>query len=70
MDKNIITIPMEEYKELLIINGRYRELKERHSSGITIEQMIESDREIKILPCKTNERDGIDDIIEKSMLRT
>lgn len=29
MEENKITINMEEYKELLIIKGRYEELKER-----------------------------------------
>lgn len=28
--ENTITISMEEYKELLIIKGRYEELKEKH----------------------------------------
>ena len=31
MEENKITINMEEYKELLIIKGRYEELKERQS---------------------------------------
>lgn len=30
-----ITIPMEEYKELLIIKGRYEELKEKSTEQIT-----------------------------------
>ena len=28
---NVITIPMEEYKELLIIKGKYEELKSQES---------------------------------------
>lgn len=32
--KKTITIDMEEYKELLMIKGRYEELKERHMTPI------------------------------------
>ena len=31
-DKELVSIPWEEYKELLMIKGRYEELKERKIS--------------------------------------
>ena len=34
--RTTIAIDMEEYKELLIIKGRYEELKERHMTPIPI----------------------------------
>ena len=34
IDKDKITITLEEYKELLIIKGRYEELKSREGSWI------------------------------------
>ena len=33
MSNDVIAIPLEEYKELLIIKGRYEELKEKQSKN-------------------------------------
>lgn len=45
MDNNVITISMEEYKELLIIKGKYEELKSQQ----TIEKISVPDYYIKDL---------------------
>lgn len=43
--KTTITIDIEEYKELLIIKGRYEELKERHIAPIALPTYRGNDKE-------------------------
>lgn len=53
MDKQIITIPIEEYKELLIIKGKYEELKSQ-TQILHLEWFDNNKRNngLNILPCK------------------
>ena len=53
MDKQTVTIPIEEYKELLIIKGKYEELKSQ--SQILHLDLFDNNKRnngLNILPCK------------------
>ena len=53
IEDSMITIPFEEYKELLILKGRYEELKNKSiiNTGITYRD-LENDKGITIDPYK------------------
>ena len=53
IEDGMITIPFEEYKELLILKGRYEELKNKSiiNTGITYGN-LENDKGIAIRPHK------------------
>ena len=46
IEDGMITIPFEEYKELLILKGRYEELKNKSTidTGITYRDLNSNDR--------------------------
>lgn len=50
--KNMITIPMEEYKELLIIKGKYEELKIKSQIQQPIIWNGYTEQGTTILPCR------------------
>lgn len=54
IEEGMITIPFEEYKELLVIKGRYQELKSK--TGI-IYRDLENDNGITVTPYKVTCQD-------------
>ena len=45
---NEITIPMEEYKELLIVKGKYEELKSQQKPTISSTLLTRQAEEVKV----------------------
>lgn len=52
MENKEITISMEEYKELLIIKGKYEELKSQQREPLIISDFKLKDSKIPEPPCK------------------
>lgn len=52
MENQVITIPMEEYKELLIIKGKYEELKSQQKPPLMIRDLTSKDSKIPEPPYK------------------
>ena len=48
-----ITIPIEEYKELLIIKGKYEELKDKNRTIIYKDLGIDKNTNIPTIPAET-----------------
>lgn len=57
MENQVITIPMEEYKELLIIKGKYEELKSQQTiikPNYTLTRDLIEKYKTPEPPCKIN----------------